>query len=141
MQLVLGCKVLTLTLSPNVGGCEAFERSFDFSKLQNLEEVDFRVGWTGGSLLWIPMALSTLRPATSPRLSTIRLDFSHPSTATRSVESAIEITGNNLRQVADEIEREFEGAVNLTVLWDPVFEAVSESLNVRFQFCGVDDTL
>ena len=130
-------------LSPNVGGCEAFERSFDFSKLQNLQEVDFRVGWTGGSLLWIPMALSTLRPATSPRLSTIRLDFSRPSTATRSVESAIEITGNNLRQVADEIariEREFEGAVNLTVFRDPVFEAVSDTLNVRFRLCGVDDT-
>ena len=89
------------------------------------------------------MALSTLRPATSPRLSTIRLDFSRPSTATRSVESAIEITGNNLRQVADEIariEREFEGAVNLTVFRDPVFEAVSDTLNVTFQFCGVDDT-
>ena len=80
------------------------------------------------------MALSTLRPATSPRLSTIRLDFSRPSTATRSVESAIEITGNNLRQVADEIariEREFEGAVNLTVFRDPVFEAVSDTLKSR----------
>ena len=91
---------------------------------------------------WIPIAFSTLRPTTSPRLSTIQLGFdcSEPPT-TVPAESLIEGTGNDLRRVADEpsrIEREFEGAVTLTVCRDTVFKVVLDTLNVRFGFCGVD---
>ena len=122
---------------------EAFERSFDFSKLPNLREVKFgfRAGRTGGGLLWIPMALSTLGPATSPHLSTIRLDFSRSLIVNRSAMSLIEGTANDLRWVADEvarIEREFEGAVNLNASRDSVFKVVLDTLDVRFRFCGVD---
>jgi len=81
------------------------------------------------------MALSTLNPATSPRLSSIRLNFTH--WRARSAETLIEDMGGDLRRVADEafrIEREFEGAVNLTVLQDPKFEAVFGTLNVGFRF-------
>jgi len=62
-------------LPPGVDSIGAFGRPFDLSKFPNLHEVDIGVGWKGGSLLWIPMTLSTLRPATSPHLSVIKLRF------------------------------------------------------------------
>jgi len=122
---------------------EAFERSFDFSKLPNLQEVKlgFRAGRTGGGLVWIPMALSTVRPATSLRLSTIRLDFAPSPLVNRSVLSLLEGATDDLRRVEYEvarIEREFEGVVNLTVVRDSVFKAVLATLNVRFRFCRVE---
>ena len=96
----------------------------------------FRVGWKEGGLPWIPLALSTLRPATSPQLSAIQLYFACPSVANRSVKALIEDMGGDLRRIANEvarIEREFEGAVNFTVLLDPVFEVVLKRLNVSFR--------
>ena len=95
-----------------------------------------------GDLPWIPMALSTVKSATSPRLSTIRLSLIRLSIASQSVPSVIEVIGHDLRSVADEvarIEREFGGAVNFTVLRDPEFGVVFDALNVRFRFCGTDD--
>ena len=94
----------------------------------------------GGGLPWIPVALSALKPSTSPHLSTIQLNFTWLSSAYQSVETAIEGAGDDLRRVADEvtrIEREFEGAENLTVVWDSGFKAVLEKLDVRFRSCGV----
>jgi len=91
----------------------------------------------GGGLLLIPMALSTLKPATSTHLSAIQLNFVWQSSAYQSVETAIEGAGDDLRWVAAEvtrIEREFEGAENLTVVWDSGFKAVLDKLNVRFSF-------
>lgn len=69
--------VPTITLVPslNADTDEVSQQSFDFSKLLNLREVDFGVGWVDGGLP--PATLSTFRPATSPRLSTIRLAFPH----------------------------------------------------------------
>jgi len=81
------------------------------------------------------MALSTLRPATSPRLSVVRLNFS--ATTRQPIETVIADMGNDLQQIADEIsriEREFEGAVNLTVVPDSKFRAVFATLGVRFSF-------
>ena len=95
----------------------------------------FRIGWRGG-VPWIHTALSTLRPATSPCLSSIRLDFSCSHYFDPAIETLIGNMGNDLRLIADEvsrIEREFEGAVNLTVLRDPKFELVLDTLNVRFR--------
>jgi len=132
---------------PDADSCiEDFERSFDFSKLPNLQEAKFtfRAGRIGGGLLWMPMALSTLRPTTSPRISTIRLYFARSLIVNRSVLSCIEGTADDLRRVADEvarIEREFEGAVSLTTARDSVFKVVLDTLNVRLCFCGVDDIL
>ena len=54
-------------LSPDVDRVEAPERSFDFSEFPNVQHVAFGVNWVGGGLFWIHAALSTLRPATSPR--------------------------------------------------------------------------
>ena len=128
-----------LTPPPDVDGDEAFERSFDFSEFPNLQEVDLRVSWAGGNLLWIPTALSTLKPATSPYLSVIKFNFNPLSTADW---TAIGDAGRDLRRTVDEftrIEREFEGAVNVTVLLDPRFE-VLDAFNVRFHLCGVADT-
>ena len=92
-----------------------------------------------GGLIWIPKALSTLRPATSPRLLAIRLCFVRPSTAIEIATGEVD----DLRRVAGElarIEREFEGTVELTVYRDSEFDAVSDTLHVRSRFRG-DDTL
>ena len=105
--------------------------------------MNFRVSWVAGDLFWIHVALSTLKPATSPCLSAVRLDFAHPAISSRSVEDAINGTGNDLLRVADEvsrIEREFEGAVNVTVLRDLAFKGVLDTLNVRFYSCRAGDS-
>ena len=124
---------------PDVDGRGGFEQSFDFSKFPNLQEVNLslRVVWMGGGLPWIPKALSTLRPATSPHLSSIRLDFGGAYIVDLPVEPLTKDTGDDLRQVADEvarIESEFGGAVNFTVVSDAEFEAVLNTLGVRPRF-------
>ena len=90
-----------------------------------------------GGLLWIPKALSTLNPATSPRLSAIRIDLDLSYIVNPSVETMIEDTGNDLRRVVDEvarIEREFGGTVKSNVFLDPAFAAVLERLDVTFNY-------
>lgn len=87
--------------------------------------MDFVVGWMGGSLLWIPKALSTIKPGTSPRLSVIKLSFVRPPFADGSINALIEDAGDDIRRVVDEIariERELGGAVSLTVSWDRSFQ-------------------
>ena len=114
----------TLIPFPGVDGPEAFEQPFDFSRFQNLQEVGLGVGWMNGSLHWIPRTPSTIKPATSPHLSVIQLSFVRPITANRSVRALVEDAGGDLRRVGDEIARiesEFEGVVDLTVVWDPSF--------------------
>jgi len=89
-----------------------------------------------GSLHYIPVALSTLEPSTSPHLSQIKLRLTgttHPNFTSGT--SALEDLNNDLRQIADEfsrIEREY-GAVNLSVYRDMEFERL-DALNVRFSF-------
>ena len=104
-------------------------------------KLSFRAGRTGGGLRWVPMALSTFRPATSPHLTTIRLYFARLLVYNRSAASLIEGTADDLRRIADEvtrIEREFEGAVDLIAVRDSAFMVVLDTLNVRLSFCGVD---
>ena len=128
-----------LILPPGVGGREPFERSFDFSKLQNLQEVDFRVHWVNGSLFWIPIAFSTLNPATSPRLSIIRLEIAHAPSFYRTPEALIIWLGDDFRRVVDEaarIELEFKGVVKLSVIRGPGFKEALGTLNVRVHLCG-----
>jgi len=130
------------TSSPNAGSSETFE----FSKCPNPREVKIgvTVGWIHGGLPWIPTALSTLRPTTSPRLSSLRLDFTRSPYVNQSVESSIERMGDDLLWITDEvarIEREFEGAVNLIVFRDFWFGMVFDRLNVRLCFAGVGGDL
>ena len=97
---------------------------------------ELRVGQITGAIPWIPSALSTLKPATSPRLSTIRLDFAGPFISTLHAERFIKDLGDDLRRIADEvgrIEREFGGTVNFTVLRDSVFGAVLDTLDVSIR--------
>jgi len=136
-------KTLTLISPPHIDGGE-FGRSLDFSKLPNLRVVILKLSWTCGGLQWIPMALSTIKPATSPRLSTIRVDLIRSYSTIRSVECLVEETCDDLRWVANEalrIEREFDGAVNLTISRDQAFKVALDVLDVRVRFRGVDDTL
>ena len=81
------------------------------------------------------MALSKIRHATSPRLSTLGLDFSSSTTINDSAGTWIKNAGNDLRQIADEvtrIEREFEGALNFNMVWDSMFRVVFDTLDVSF---------
>ena len=99
----------------------------------------------GGGLPWVPAALSTLRPTTSPRLLAIklRLACSYLVFATQVVEAVITDAGDDLQRVADEVarvEREFGGVVKLGVHQSSVFKEVTDTLNVRFYFCRVDGT-
>jgi len=118
---------------PTNGGREACRRSFGLAKFPNLHEVDFEVNWVGGGIPWIPMTLSTLKPATSPHLSTIRLGLFVSYAATRPIETSIEDVGNDLRRIADEvdrIDREFDGVVDFTVLLGSGFREVLNTLNI-----------
>jgi len=124
-----GAQGPTLTPPPDVGiGREAPERSFNFSEFPKLEEVNIShaVCRVGRGPPWIPMALSALRPTTSPRLSSLRLVFfGSPSNLPRGF--SIQDMSNDHQRIADQvtrIEREFEGAVNPTIIRDPKFEAV-----------------
>ena len=119
---------------PGIDSWVSFDLPPDFSKFPNLQEVNFvfRAGWMGKGLPWIPLALSTLRPATSPRLSAIRLDFTGLVIVNGSTDAWIANTYDDLARIADEVaqlEREFEGA-NMTLVQGPVFRAVMETVNV-----------
>jgi len=139
-QPVLVRGVPTLTQFYNAAGGKNLERSFDFSGFPNLQEVKlgFRSGLSGGGLLCIPMALSTIRSSTSPCLSAIRLDFARSPIIHRPIDMLIQDTSDDLRWVANEaarIEREFEGAIKLVVRRDPGFDMVLSTLKVGFHFC------
>ena len=125
---------MILISPPRIDGGK-FERSLDFSKLPNLQVVILKLVWMRGGLRWIPMALSTIKPATSPCLSTIRVNLTCLYVTTP--ERLIKDTHDDLRWVADEavrIECEFGGAVNLTVSRNPVFKAALDALDVRASF-------
>ena len=117
---------LTLPLGADPDS-KAFGRSFNFSEFPKLKEVNFShaVNQMRKGLPWIPMALSTLSPTTSPHLSSVRLAFIGSPSYLRE-EFPIEDMGNDLQRIADQvtrIKREFDGAVNSTVIRDPKFEA------------------
>ena len=89
----------------------------------------------GGRLLWIPAALSTLRPATSPHLSAIKLRFTRVRSVNRPTKTLIKNMGEDLQWVVDEfarIKHEFERAVSFTVIRDSGFEEL-DTLKVRFR--------
>ena len=137
-RLDLVCKVPTLILFAGVDGHGGYERSFDFSQFPNIQEIcfGFRVGWREGGVPWIPSALSTLKPTTSPHLSAILLDFAAESSIiNQSADTLIENMGNDIRRIADEvarIDREFKGTVALSIISDSVFSEVFNRLNVSF---------
>jgi hypothetical protein len=98
------------------------------------------IHWSHGSLDYIYTALSTLKPSTSPLLSCIHLCFGGYFILGT---SNLENLANDLRQIADEysrIEREYKGAVYLTVFRTKSFEEF-DTFNVRFFISVVvDDT-
>ena len=132
------CEVLMMQFS-DTNQHDTFKRSFDFSNFPHLQEVTFgfKTNGKGGGLPWVSMALSTLRPSTSPHLSVIKLDFS--LSGGRLVETMITDMSNDLRRISGEVTRiecEFKGAVSFTVLRNLGFGVVLDSLNVRFRLVG-----
>jgi len=85
------------------------------------------------------MALSTLKPSTSPHLSHVHLSLTgltYPSRYFFYGTSHPENLGKDLRRIAGEfsrIEREYMGAVDLTVFGGTGVERL-DTLNVRFSF-------
>ncbi|KAF9645584.1 hypothetical protein BDM02DRAFT_492760 [Thelephora ganbajun] len=145
-----GCLPTTVRLAEACGetlvrllyGClynddsETFERSFDFSKSRSLREVTFNLHWIYNDLHWIHMALSTLKPATTPHLSSIYLSFKDPGYLSRPSSAQLEKNPNDLQGVADEfvrIGREYDGEVDITVVLDTGHRLLG-IYNVRFCF-------
>ena len=58
-----------------------------------------------GGLLWITTALSTLKPATSPCLSTVHVQYLHPSDFDEALDAMAEDLENDIPPVMDEVIR------------------------------------
>jgi len=115
-------------------GQEETSQSFDFSKFPNLREVSLRLRWIHGGPRWVPAALSTVNPITSPRLSVLLLDLVGPPSGTRILESSIEGLATDLRRTRDEVTRirsVFEEGIDLTVSLDQWFGVLFVSLQLR----------
>ena len=106
----------------------------------------FQVNWVQGNLHWIPIALSTLTPATSPHSSSIYLGFDYPVdrllTHGTPETAELEELCRNLEWIADELTRiqgEYGGAVKFIVFQGPDFRRLAAApFNVRFRSCRVD---
>jgi hypothetical protein len=125
----------TLIPYPEPDGYETLNQSFDFSKLPNLKEVNLAVYRFAGDLLWIYAALLTIKPATSPHLSTIQLKISGRLLLERIPERSREELIHDLRLIdeeVDRIEREFSGSVNLIVHRYPGYEVCYPSLILTY---------
>jgi len=104
-------------------GHEVLDQSFDFAKFPNLKEVKFNINWAAGDLLWIPAALSTIKPATSPRLSIIQLKLGGRSLRYIPEDPRERLVGD-LQLIEKEltrIGREFMGVLDLIVTRYPGF--------------------
>lgn len=128
--------VLSVQNSHNLDldGEEVFDRSFDFSKFQNLLEVSLGLPWVRGGLRWIPVALSTTNPITSPHLSIIRLNLSGPPTIVRITNIWIGGLGNELRRTTDEVTRiknKFDEGIEFVLSEDQWFRVFLDSFDLR----------
>jgi hypothetical protein len=95
--------------------------------------VSLHVKWLFGRLDWIPEALSTFKPATSPRLTKVHLGFDYPLDQIESQNShdhsELEDLDRELHWIARElarIEREYEGTVNIVVMMGEEFGLFTE---------------
>ena len=105
------------------GDPETFEQSFDFMKLPNLKEAEFILGWTSGGLHWIPVALSTIKPTTSSRLSVVQVVIRNRS-SWHVIMVSRERLADDIQLINGEvsrIEQEFENTMDLTVELPPGF--------------------
>ena len=88
-----------------------------------------------GPLHYIPVALSTLKPSTSPHLFDVQLRLTGPTHPHYTSENwNLENMGDGVPRIAEEssrIEREYEGVVELRVFLGAGFERY-DTLNVRF---------
>lgn len=118
VKLAEACGQALLRLSHIIdyhGSRESLHRTFNFTKLPNLEVVKSTVHWISGDLSWIPAALSSLGPGNTPRLSILHLSFNDKS-PWNPRESRERFRGD-LRLIGDEvarIERDFVGTRNST---------------------------
>lgn len=102
---------------------ETFERSFDFTKLPSLKEAEFTSRWISGGLYWVPVALSTIKPTTSSRLSVVQVIICNQFPWQVDIPSQ-ERLDDDVQLISGEvsrIEQEFRGAMDLTVELPPGF--------------------
>lgn len=108
-----------MTLTPHHGPVSRGDlgRPLDFAKLPNIEHVTFEVEWIYGDLHWIPPALSTLKPTTSPRLSVIELEIGYRCRREGHMPQG-ETPDDDIRLIKEEairIKHEYMGAVKVTI--------------------------
>ena len=117
------CEMPVLISYSTLAGHESLNRTFDFSEFPNLEELAFVTPLAAMDLHWLPKAISTLKPTTSPRLSSLRLLTCDrpPGSPVPSMERLGNVT--RLVEGFTQVEREFMGAVKVTVPWYPEAEA------------------
>jgi hypothetical protein len=98
--------------------------------------VTFDIHWVHRDLQWIPLALATLKPETSPRLSKIYLSFSGPAYYyhSRGGGTALEDSGNKIAHELTRIEEEYGEAADLIVTLDAAFTHL-DAVDVRI--CSV----
>lgn len=119
--------MLTMKSCPGLGGREAPNQPFDFTKLPNIKQVKFKVLQTAGSIQWISTALSTLKPATSPCLTVVRLNFAVRRFLNR---RSMERLRDDLTLIEREVARvrhEFAGKVHITM-----------NENIRYRVSGLN---
>lgn len=112
-------------LQPIPGGPEALCRTFDFAKLSNLEAARFAVPDADRGASWLYRALLTIKPVTSPHLSTLVLDLHSPQHPLSHYPGWLEHSGGDIPLIAREvhrIEKEFAGTVDVVLTLPPGFE-------------------
>ena len=125
----------TLTLTPffGPGDQESLNRSFNFTKLPNIQEVTFTVRQIHGDILWTHKALSTLMLSTSPRLSAVRLKLGTKPPEDSSIHVR-ELPDRVIRPIEEQVARielEFMGAVDVTVQRCPKFEVGAPTFSLH----------
>ena len=97
-------------------GKGGFVRTLDFEKFPNLEDARVTGHFaTASSLRWIYASFSTINPATLPRLSVLRLGCLPLCPAPKDPQDKLHRNLQLIKNEVDRIERDFNGAVKLTL--------------------------
>ena len=126
-------EALALTPFVGPGDHESLNRSFNFTKLPNIQEVTFTVRRIHGDILWIHKALSTLKPSTSPRLSAVRLKLGSKPPEDSPVHVR-ELPDRVIRPIEEQVARielEYTGTVDVTVQRYPRLEVGVPTFSVH----------
>lgn len=119
MRLLEACGESLTVLSCRVDDHEGkgrFVRTLDFEKFPNLEDAKITGHFTtASSLRWLYMSLSTIKPTNLPRLSILRLGRLPLCPTPDDPQEKLHKNLRLIKNEVDRIERDFNGAVKLTL--------------------------